>query len=84
MEEKEIGKITHYYNKIGVAVVKLTGSGLKLGVSIHIQGHNTDFVQEIESMQIDHKEVESVKKGDEFGIKVREAVRDGDKVYLVS
>lgn len=83
-EEKQIGEVTHYYKKIGVAVVRLTSGGVKVGDSIHVQGHTTDFVQEITSIQIDHKDVDGAKKGDEFGLKLSETVRDGDKVYIVS
>lgn len=82
-EEKEIGQVIHYYNKIGVAVIRLTTGGLKVGDSIHIQGHTSDFVQDITSMQIEHKDVSQTKSGDEFGLKVDQSVRDGDKVYLV-
>lgn len=82
-EEKEIGEVTHYYNKIGVAVIRLTSGELKAGDTIHIQGHTTDLVQDVSSMQIEHKEVDQTKSGDEFGLKVDQPVRDGDKVYLV-
>jgi len=82
-EEKLVGLVTHYYNKIGVAVIKLTEGSLKVGQTIHIQGHSSDFVQEVSSMQIQHQEIKEVKKGDEFGLKVDQPVREGDKVYLV-
>lgn len=82
--EEEIGVVTHYYGKIGVAVVKLTGKLLKVGQTIHIQGHSTDFVQEVSSMQIEHKNITEAKKGEEFGLKVDQKVKGGDKVFLVS
>lgn len=82
-EEKEIGEVTHYYNKIGVAVIRITTGELKAGDTIHIQGHTTDFVQDVASMQIEHKDVSQAKSGDEFGVKVDQPVRDGDKVHLV-
>ena len=81
--EEEIGVVTHYYDKLAVAVVKLTAKSLNVGQTIHIQGHSTDFVQKIASLQIEHQSVENVKTNDEFGLKVDQKARDGDKVYLV-
>lgn len=82
MEEKLIGKITHYFNKIQVAIIELTEE-IKIGDKIHIKGHNTDFEQDITSMQIDRVDVEKAKKGDAIGLKVDEKVREGDEVYLI-
>lgn len=82
MEEKLIGKITHYFGKIQVAIIELKG-GLKAGDKIHIKGHSTDFKQEVASMQIDHVNVEKAKKGDAIGIKVDQKVREEDEVYLI-
>ncbi|MFA4844500.1 MAG: hypothetical protein WC632_06100 [Candidatus Margulisiibacteriota bacterium] len=80
-KEKVIGKIDHYFDKISVAAIKVKGP-FKVGDIIHIKGHTTDFVQKIASMQINHREVEKVKRGDDVGLKVREHVRDHDLVYL--
>lgn len=82
MEEKEIGTISGYFSHVGVAAIKLSG-GLKIGNKIHIKGHTTDFDVEIDSMQIERKDVNSAKKGDHIGILVPEKVRPGDKVFLV-
>ena len=82
MAEKEIGKIFSYFSHIGVAAIKIK-SPLKVGDKIHIKGHTTDFEQTVESMQIEHKEVEKAKKGDDLGIKVKDRVRPNDKIYLV-
>ncbi len=79
-EQKPIGEITHYYDKIGVAIVKFT-KAVKVGGTLNFKGVHTDFAQEIESMQYDHKDIKSVKKGQEVGIKVDQKVREGDKVY---
>jgi putative protease len=80
-KEKIIGNVTHYFSNIEVAVIKLS-SPLKCGDSIRIiGGQETDFEQEVESMQVDHKEVKSGKKGDSVGIKVDEKVHEGYKVY---
>lgn len=80
MEEKPIGKVTHYYGGIGVAIVKFNRE-VKIGDSIRFKGAHTDFSQKIESMQYDHKDIEKAKKGQEVGIKVDEKVREGDEVF---
>lgn len=82
MSEKKVGEITHYYDKIGVAVVKLAGT-LKSGDQIRIETNDGDFKQTAESMQFDHKEIPEAKKGEEIGMKVDQAVKEGNTVYLV-
>jgi putative protease len=82
MEEKLIGKITHYYNKINVAIVELSAT-VKIGDKIHIKGHATDFEQTVSSMQIEHQNIETAKKGDVIGLKVDQKVKEGDLVYVV-
>jgi len=79
-EGKLIGEVTHYFGKIGVAVIKITNS-LKAGEEIRIAGGETDFNQIVESMETDHKKVEKAKSGDSVGLKVKEKVREGYKVY---
>ena len=81
--EVEIGHVTHYFNKINVAVMSLTND-LKIGETIHVLGHTTDFTQKVTSMQIEHKNVDSVKPGDDFAMKVIEPVREHDVVYKVT
>lgn len=82
-EEKEIGKISHYFGKISVAAFKVEKEGLKVGDTIHIKGHTTDFVQKIESIQLEHKSVNEAKPGEDVGIKVKDHVREHDVVYKV-
>ncbi len=82
MEEREIGKITHYYGNIGVGIVELTDT-LKVGETIHIKGHSEDFTQPVDSMQIEHANVPEAKAGDVIGIKVIQKVHPQDKVYKV-
>ncbi|MGE4554736.1 MAG: translation elongation factor-like protein [Candidatus Paceibacterota bacterium] len=81
--EKLVGKITHYFNKIGVAIVELTDT-LRVGDKIKIKGHNKEFEQEVTSLQIDRESVSEAKKGDTVGMKVTEKVKEGDEVYLIS
>jgi hypothetical protein len=76
-----IGVITHYFSRLGVAVLSLTGD-LKANAIIHIQGHTTDFYQAAWSMEIDHQKIEIGKAGQEIALKVPGSVRRGDKVYL--
>ena len=83
MPEKEIGKITHYFTKIGVAIIELS-KPLKIGDKIHIKGATSDFTQKVDSMQIEHKEVEEAKKGQVIGLKTKEHARENDKVLKVT
>ncbi len=81
-KEVLVGEIIHYYGHIGVGIVKLEGA-LRVGDKIHIKGHSDDFEQVVESMQVEHKPVDSAKKGEVVGVKVVQKVHEGDKVYLV-
>jgi putative protease len=83
MKEIEIGKVSHYYTKIGVAAIKITKGELKKGDKIHIKGHTTDLNQIVESMQKEHEIIDVAKEGDDIGIKVNEHVREGDIVYKI-
>jgi putative protease len=83
MSEKMIGNVTHYYNHLHVAIVEVTDGELHLGDTVHIEGHTSDFMQKIGSMQLDHKAVEVAKKGDLVGIGVDEHAREHDHVYIV-
>jgi putative protease len=80
---KEVGKVVHYFDKISVAVIRLTGA-IKVGDTIRIEGgQNTDFKQQVKSMEFDHKKIVKAVKGQEVGLEVKEVVRDGYKVYKV-
>jgi len=82
MEEKLIGKITHYYGNINVGIIELSDV-LKAGDKIHIKGHASDFTQQIASMQIEHASVSEANVGDQVGIKVDQKVHEHDSVYKV-
>ena len=82
MADAKIGKVTHYYDKIGVAVIELNNS-LAAGDEIKISGHDNEFTQKVESMQVEHKAVEKAKKGDLVGLKVDKKVKEGDEVFRV-
>lgn len=79
---KEIGKVTHYFTNIGVAVIELSGA-LKEGDKIHIKGATSDFKQKVASMQIEHEKLEKAKAGQSIGMKIKEHAREGDSVYKV-
>lgn len=80
---KSVGKVAHYYTRLGVAIIDLSSS-MVLGDTISIVGANTDFNQTVDSMQIEHKAVKQAKKGDSIGLKVSDRCRKGDKVYKLS
>lgn len=76
----KLGTITHYYDRIGVAVIKVT-KPIKVGDSVKISGHGNEFIQVVTSMQQDHKELKKAKKGDDIGMKVDNAVKPNDEVF---
>lgn len=80
MDKKPVGKIIHFFDKIGVAVVKAEGT-MKVGDKVLVEGAGNSFEQKISSMQIDKEEIKEAKKGTEFGMKVDEAVKPGYLIY---
>lgn len=83
MPEEEVGKVAHYFNKIGVAAIELS-SVLSVGDTIHVKGHTSDWTQIVDSMQIEHDQVEKAGAGDSVGIKVPEHAHEHDIVYKVT
>jgi putative protease len=83
MAEEKIGIVTHYFGKIGVAALKVTEGELRVGDTIRIKGHTSDFTQTVDSMQVEHESVEIARTGDEVGLKTAEYVREHDSVYKV-
>lgn len=81
MDELLIGKITHYFPAIQVAAVEISGDGLRLGDTIRVVGHTSNFTQVIGSMEIDHNPVESATAGDLVGIQLLERARVNDLVF---
>ena len=82
MSGKLIGEVTHFYSRIGVAVVNLSGS-IEIGDQVHFFGRSTDFRQQVQSIQIEHQPVSEAGKGQEIAIKVERRVRNHDKVYTL-
>ena len=80
--EELIGEVTHYFDHVSAAVLALN-TQLQVGETIHIQGYTTDLIQEVESIQIDHADVDQAGPGEDAAILVSDRVREGDEVYRV-
>lgn len=82
MADIQVGKVTHYYDKIGVAVIEVA-KPIKVGDTIKISGHDKESTQTISSMQIEHEQIQEAKKGQVVGLKVDQPVKESDEVFLV-
>jgi putative protease len=71
-----------YFAKAEVAAIQITDGEIKVGDTLRIKGATTEFTQKIDSMQIDRASVSSAKAGQSVGIKVKERVREHDRVFL--
>ncbi len=80
--EEEVGRVSDYFARIGVAGIDLTGT-LRVGDRIHIKGHTTDLEQVVESIQVEHENVQEAGPGAKIGVKVKDRCRGGDHVYKV-
>lgn len=81
MTNLKIGSVSHYYSKIGVAVIDLTSS-LSVGDVIYFKREGEDmFEQEVKSMQVEHEKISEAKSGDTVGLKVDEEVKPGAEIY---
>jgi putative protease len=83
-EKEKIGTVFTYFSKIGVAGVRLSDGGMSVGDTISIEGHTSNFTQNVDSIQMDHGPVETAKQGEEVGIKVKDKVRNHDVVYKIT
>jgi hypothetical protein len=81
--EERIGVVTHYFNHLSVATLRIERGTLRVGDTIHIHGHTTDFTQKVDSLEVDHAPVSEVGPNDDFGLKVIEHAREHDVVYKV-
>lgn len=82
-DEKCIGKVSHYYGKLRVAIVDLADS-LEVGQTVRFKGAHNDFSQEIKEMQYDHKNIDRGTKGQQVGVKVDQKVHENDQVFVVA
>lgn len=77
----KVGKVIHYYDKIGVAIVELDGS-IAVGDKVKfVKDGESLYEQAVESIQIDHDKVDTAKKGDVVGLKVQETTKEGTEVF---
>jgi hypothetical protein len=83
MAEIEIGKVSHYFSKIGVAAIEITHDKISVGDTLHFKGHTSDFTQKIDSMQIDNEQVSEAGVGKSVGMRVAQHARQHDQVYKV-
>lgn len=83
MERQVIGQVTHFYSKIGVAIIQLDDA-MKTGDRIAVVGSTTDLEQDVKSMQVEHQNIAEAKAGDLVGLKVKDKVREGDTVFKMS
>ncbi|MBL7180345.1 MAG: EF-Tu/IF-2/RF-3 family GTPase [Pseudomonadota bacterium] len=83
MTEDQVGVVTNFYAKLGVAAIRVTGGTVRKGDLLKYKGHTTDFTEKVTSMQIEKQGVEEAKAGDLIGVIVKERVRKKDKVYKV-
>jgi len=79
----QIGKVVHYFDKIGVAVVSVSKKGLATGDTVKISGHDNEFTQTVASLQIEHALVKRIAAGKEGAMKVDQPAKEGDVVYLI-
>jgi translation initiation factor IF-2 len=84
MAEEQVAVIVKFFAKPSVAALEVTNGTINKGDLLRYKGHTTDFTEEISTMEIDNESVDEVKAGDLVGVKVKERVREGDKVYKVS
>lgn len=80
---ERIGRVTHYYSHLSVAIIDLDSGVLRVGDVVHIKGHTSDFRQRVESMEINHAHVNEARPGDSFGLRVSQHAREHDVVYKV-
>jgi putative protease len=83
MSEEQVGVVVKFFTKPSVAAIEVTSGTIKKGDLLKYQGHTTDFTEEVASMQIDNQDVEEANIGNLVGIKVKDRVRENDKVYKV-
>ncbi|OQA93187.1 MAG: hypothetical protein BWY24_00709 [Microgenomates group bacterium ADurb.Bin219] len=83
LADQKVGKIIHFYDKIGVAVVEVSDT-LAVGDTVKISGHGNEFTQSVSSMQVEHEQIEEAKKGQTVGMKLDQAASEGDEIYKVT
>jgi translation elongation factor EF-1alpha len=83
MTEEQVGMVVKFFSKPSVAAIEVTGGSIKKGDALHYKGHTTDFTEAVASMELDNNPIDEAKAGDLIGVKVKERVRESDKVYKI-
>lgn len=86
VKEKKVGEVTHFFDKISVAIIKVAkGQKIKVGDTLHYKNkkESTDFTENVDSMQLFKEPVEVAKAGEEVGVKVGQKISEGVEVFLV-
>ena len=83
MSGKLVGEVSHFYDRIGVAVIDLLDA-VQIGDQVHFLGRSTDFRQEVKSLQIEHQSISEAGKGQEIAMRVENRVRNHDKVFKLT
>jgi putative protease len=83
MADFKVGKVTHFYEKIGVAILELDAT-LNMGDKVKfVRGGEELFEQEVKSMQVEHEKIEKAEKGDVVGLKTEQEVKEGAEVFKI-
>lgn len=85
MAELKVGTVTHFFNKINVAVVDVEEEPLEIGDTIKVVGRGQEFEQEVTSMQVEHNAIEKAEPGTSIGLKIKEGetAKEDDEVFKV-
>jgi putative protease len=81
---QRIGSVTHYYPHVNAGVIQIEAGELRVGDTVHVRGHTTDYYQRIDRIEVDHLAVQSARAGQSVGVHVTQRVREGDGVWKVS
>ena len=81
MEEEEVGTVVKFFTQPSVAAIEITSGELRVGDTVHFKGHTTDFEEKVASIQVEKEAIEVAETGFLVGIKVKDRVREGDKVF---
>jgi putative protease len=83
MSEQQVGVVIKFFAKPSVAAIEVSGGTITQGDMLRYKGHTTDFTQKVESMELDNRSIEEAKAGDLIGVKVKERVRENDRIYKI-
>ncbi|MDP6074748.1 MAG: hypothetical protein QGI26_07140, partial [Myxococcota bacterium] len=83
-QSERVGFVMHYWDHVNAAAIRIEHGQLRIGDTIHVRGHTTDYYQQINRLELDRTPIESAGPGQEIGVHVSQRVREGDSVYKVS